>query len=698
MGLINKIREKSGIAVGIIAIGLGLFVVGGDILSPNSTLLGGDQTVVGEIAGREISYQEYVNEIEEYKYNFSANTGRTPSEIDMYTVREQAWLSLIAKYAFQREYDKLGIEVTDEEIIDMVQGNNISPELMQMATNPETGEFDKSFITGYLQNLSSLPADAQVAWYQFERNLGPGRFRVKYDKLITDTYFVTSAEARREHVLQNTVADVKYLYIPYYSVSDSAVSLTDAELTTYMKNNPERYKTPETRSIDFVTFPLVASAKDSAIYKEEIIALGDELATATNDSTFARINSEGSLSYETYTEAQLPLTLQGVELQEGEVYGPYISNGFYEIHKISEIQTDGTRSARASHILFRTDNKQDTDVKRSEAEGVLAQLKAGADFSILAREYSDDTSGAQGGDLGWFSDGGMIAPFNEAVFAQSNTGLIPRLIESEFGFHIIDVTETPTSLNYKIASIQLSIEPTDETRDNAFRDAGRFSAGVGNYDQFKSISAENNLAVYEAFDITNSDRSINILNNAREIVRWLFNDAKIGSLSEVFELNDQYVVAIMTGRIEEGLTPLVYARADVEQRVKNEKKTKIIQDRLASLSGTLEEIRDAYGPDARTEINASLTLNGNTLGLFGSAPTAIGRAFGLQAGQRTAPIGETSGVFVVEVNNITNAPEITELGIYGDILRQRYPDRAGFAINEAIREFANIKDYRYKFF
>ncbi len=698
MGLINKIREKSGIAVGIIAIGLGLFVVGGDILSPNSTLLGGDQMVVGEIAGREISYQEYVNEIEEYKYNFSANTGRTPSEIDMYTVREQAWLSLIAKYAFQKEYDKLGIEVTDEEIIDMVQGNNISPELMQMATNPETGEFDKSFITGYLQNLASMPVDAQMAWYNFERNLGPGRLRVKYDKLLTDTYFVTSAEARREHVLQNTIADVKYLYIPYYSVSDSLVSVTDAELTAYMNDNPERYKTPETRSIDFVTFPLVASAKDTAIYREDIIALRDELATTANDSTFARINSEGSLNYGSYTEAQVPQTLVGLELQEGEVYGPFISNGFLEVHKVSEVQTDGTKSAKASHILFRTNNGEDAEAKRSEAEEVLSQLRGGADFATLAREYSDDTSGAQGGDLGWFNDGGMIEPFNDAVFAQSSTGLIPRLIESEFGFHIINVTEAPTSLNYKIASIQISIEPTDETRDNAFRDAGRFTANVGNYDQFKSIAQENNYAVYEAFDITNSDRSINILNNAREIVRWLFNDAKIGSISEVFELDNQYVVAIMTGRTDEGIVPLEYARADVEQRVKNEKKTKIIQDRLASLSGTLEEIRDAYGSDARVEINASLTLNGNTLGLFGSAPTAIGKAFGLEAGERTAPIGESSGVFVIEVNSITNAPEITELGIYGDILRQRYPDRAGFAINEAIREFAEIKDYRYKFF
>ena len=333
-----------------------------------------------------------------------------------------------------------------------------------------------------------------MAWYKFERNLGPGRLRVKYDKLITDTYFVTTAEARRAHILQNTVADVKYLYVPYYSVSDSLVSVTDSELTAYMKANPSRYETPETRSIDFVTFPLVASAKDSAIYREDIIALGDELAATENDSTFARINSEGSLSYGSYTEAQLPLSLVGLELQEGDVYGPFISEGFYEIHKVSEVQTDGTKSARASHILFRTNNGEDATAQRAEAEEVLSQLRGGADFATLAREYSDDTSGSQGGDLGWFNDGGMIAPFNDAVFAQTSTGLIPRIIESEFGFHIINVTEAPTSLNYKIASIQISIEATDETRDNAFRDAGRFSASVGNYDQFKATACECGLA------------------------------------------------------------------------------------------------------------------------------------------------------------------------------------------------------------
>jgi peptidyl-prolyl cis-trans isomerase D len=188
-----------------------------------------------------------------------------------------------------------------------------------------------------------------------------------------------------------------------------------------MKNNEERYKTPETRSIDFVTFPLVASAKDTAIYREDIIALRDELASTTNDSTFARINSEGPLNFGSYTEAQLPLTLVGLDLQEGEVYGPFISGGFLAVHKVSQIQTDGTKSAKASHILFRTNNGEDAAAKRSEAEEVLSQLRGGADFATLAREYSDDTSGAQGGDLGWFSDGGMIAPFNDAVFAQSST-------------------------------------------------------------------------------------------------------------------------------------------------------------------------------------------------------------------------------------------------------------------------------------
>jgi peptidyl-prolyl cis-trans isomerase D len=699
MGLINKIREKSGIAVGIVAVGLGLFVVGGDILSPNSTLLGQNKQIVGEISGTEITYQEYIQAIEEYKYNFTAGSGRNPSENEMYTIREQAWLSLIAKHAFAKEFEKLGIEVTDEEIVDMVQGKNITPELRDLATNPQTGEFDRQFILQYLQNIASLPPDAQIAWAQFEKNLGPGRLRVKYDNLLEKSHFVTTAQARKEHILQNTFAEVVYLYIPFTSVNDSLVTVTEKEMRDYMKANAELYETPELRSMDFVTFSLLPTKEDTAAYRAEIENLKAQLAVAENDSTFARINSEGPDSFGLYPVSEIPSNLRDIDLVEGEVYGPFISpSGFFEVHKLSEISQDQRKYARASHILFRA---MDDAAKRealTQAQDVLNQLRQGADFATFAREYSDDSSGDNGGDLGWFGEDDMVTPFNDAVFAANSTGLIPRIIETEYGYHIINVTETPTNELYKIATIQIAIVASDASRNEAYRQAGRFISRASSYDAFKSAADELGLDIYEAFDVRSSDRSVNILSRAREVVRWLYNDAKVGSVSDVFEMDDQYVVAVMTGRTEAGMVPLEIVRGDVETRVRNQKKFEIIKQRLSQLSGNLEEMREAYGPEARVERNNSLTFSSNSLGLFGPAPEVIGAAFALEEGQRTQPFAEQTGVFMIEVLAMNRAPEISELSTYVDIVQRRTQGRDAFAINEVIRDFANIKDYRYKFF
>ena len=160
MALISKIREKTGLAVGIIAFGLILFLVGGDILGPNSVILGKNKAEVGEIAGQKISHQEYIQQIEELKYNYSLNFGRNPSENEMIAIRQQAWDYLIVKKAFQKEYDELGLSVTEEELVDMVQGKNIHPDLVQAFTNPETGQFDREQIVIYLQQINQMPPPA----------------------------------------------------------------------------------------------------------------------------------------------------------------------------------------------------------------------------------------------------------------------------------------------------------------------------------------------------------------------------------------------------------------------------------------------------------------------------------------------------------------------------------------------------------
>jgi peptidyl-prolyl cis-trans isomerase D len=143
MALINKIRERSGLAIGLVAIAMGFFIVGTDILGPNSAILGKNKTDVGEIAGETIEREQYQNQIDQLKYNYTVNYGRNPSENEMYSLRQQAWDYLIVKIAFQDQYDELGIEVTEDEQWDMVQGNNVAFEIKQAFSDPATGEFQR---------------------------------------------------------------------------------------------------------------------------------------------------------------------------------------------------------------------------------------------------------------------------------------------------------------------------------------------------------------------------------------------------------------------------------------------------------------------------------------------------------------------------------------------------------------------------
>ncbi|MBT9145888.1 MAG: hypothetical protein DDT42_01765 [candidate division WS2 bacterium] len=145
MAIISKIRERSGLAVSFVAIAMILFIVGGDLLSGNSRLLSmfSDKDKIGKINGEEITYNEYQQEISTLENEFSINQQRSPNEQDMQGIREQAWNQLIMKKAFIPQTEKAGIAVSEEEQIDMVQGENLHPSVKQAFTNPQTGEFDK---------------------------------------------------------------------------------------------------------------------------------------------------------------------------------------------------------------------------------------------------------------------------------------------------------------------------------------------------------------------------------------------------------------------------------------------------------------------------------------------------------------------------------------------------------------------------
>ncbi len=702
MALINTLREKAG-KVLVIAVGLAIvsFILA-DLLGSNSVLFGGQSNEVGEIAGTTITYQDFQQRIEDMKNNYALNTGRNPSEAEMTSIRQQAWELLIVDIAFEEQYKELGLTVSDEEKIDMVQGNNIHPDLVQAFTNPETGEFDKSQIINFLQNYAQLPPQNQYQWAQMEQNIYQARKRLKYDNLFIKTNYVTDAEAKKQFSLENTTVEAKYLYVPFYSVGDSAVSVTDAELNEYIKNHEEEYKVEESRSLKYITIPFIASADDSASYKEELTKLAQEFKSVNNDSSFARLNSDFPQAYRTYSVGQLPEELQVnyASLQEGQVFGPELVNGSYRISKISEIFEDSISSARASHILFKADGT-DPEAKqeaKQKAQETLRELKGGADFAELARTISEDGSSQNGGDLGWFTEGQMVAPFSDAVFGANSAGLLNEIVESQFGFHIIQVTEPATDKSFKIATIEREVISSDATRDEAFRRADYFAGTSDNLDDFMQNAKNDSLTVLDAENISSDARRLGTITNAREVVRWLFTEASKGKVSEVFELDEVYLVAVMSGKVEKGRAPLSMVRDAVTVKVKNEKKAKIIVDKLGTLSGSLEEIAEAYGSEANVYTAPDVKLNSNSLPNVGLAPQAVGKLFGLEAGEKSEPVISENGILVLETISVTEAPEVADYSAYKNRIKQTADNRTSFGISQAIKENADIKDERYKFY
>ncbi|WP_114777629.1 peptidylprolyl isomerase [Botryobacter ruber] len=701
MALINKIREKSGWAIGFIAIGLGIFVVGGDLLGPNSRLLGNDQNVVGEVAGEEITYQEFDAVFQQIKANYENQSGRAATENELAMIREQAWNNLIYKIALQKEYDRLGITVTEEELYDMVQGNNIHPSVKQAFTNPQTGEFDVNFVKQYLQNLDQT--GARPMWTAFEQNLVESRIQSKYTNLFTKSVYITSAEAKDYYKAQNARANIKTLFVPYSAIPDSAVKPTDAQLKDYYERNKESYKVEAGRSIEYVTVPVTASGDDSTYYQNEIATYKDQFATTDNDSAFVNANSDMAYSGDYKTVADLPEQLRNqLPLEEGKVYGPYNENGTLGLYKVVDAKEGTTSVARASHILIRPENDtpEAKAAAKAKANDVLAQIKNGADFAQMAAQYGTDGTASVGGDLGWFPEGRMVPAFEKAVFGASSEGLLPNPVETDYGYHIIKITAPKTKQTYKVAAIHRTFTPSDASRDAAYSIADELSGTSGSLEEFRENAAKNPALVKEeAANIGKNQILVNNLTNARELVRWTYaKDTEIGDVSPVFEINDQFVVAVVTGTREKGYASVENIKEELTAAVRNELKAKQIMEKLKGASGTLDAIATKYGPQASVKTAEAVTLASATIQGVGFEPAAVGRAFGLKQGTRSAPIEGQNGVLMVELVELVQAPEIQDLSEVKKQLATQRASRNESNVYEAIKDKAEVEDNRVKFF
>ncbi len=698
MGIINQLRQRLGIVL-VIFVGISLVAfLAGDFLGQGQLFGGGQNRYVGEIDGEKIDYDRYYQLVEQLRNNYLQQYGTPPNETYMFTIRQQAWDYMVVNVAFKNQYEEIGIAVPEEEQFDMVQGDNIHPLVVQAFTDPNTGQFDRNYVIQLLQQVSQDPqASAQFA--NFERQIFDARIREKFDNLINKSVYVNKLEAERAYVEANKIIEARFLNVPYVTVPDSAISFTEKDIRDYYQEHAGEYETEAQRTIRYIAVTLEPSAADSAAFAKELQSMSEGFRNAENDSLFARLNSEAADFFGRYNRGEIPAQLEDETLEAGEVYGPFINGYNYSYFKVSESYRDTVPSARASHILLRNTGDPVTDDSlRREASSILRRARSGEDFEELAREYSDDSSAPSGGDLGWFTTGVMVDPFNDAVFGRTSPGIVNEVVESQFGYHIINVTEAPTYQSYAIAKITLELYPSDNTRDAAFRSAGKFAASVDNFDDFQQEAEAQGFQVQVAGAISPTAREVRGLAGSREIVRWAYNTKNVGTISEVFELDDAYVVAVLTEIVEKGQTPLEEIRPVIETAVKNELKGEIIVEKLKGLSGAnVDEIAIAYGEEATVSTDPSLSLTKAGIPGIGAAPKAIGAAFSMNEGEVSDPIADQGGVIIVQVDAITEAVALESYDNFKSSRSSQLQSTASTRAAQLIRKKADIKDERYKF-
>jgi peptidyl-prolyl cis-trans isomerase D len=237
--------------------------------------------------------------------------------------------------------------------------------------------------------------------------------------------------------------------------------------------------------------------------------------------------------------------------------------------------------------------------------------------------------------------------------------------------------------------------------DKVFTTADAFANSNGNLASFEvALKKDKNLIMMRAERLTENASAVNNLSNAREIVRWAFDDnTAVGDGSKrVFEQDSQYIVAYVTDKSDKDNVKVNDFRQELTALVRNQLKGEMIAKKLENKKGSLEQIAQAYGAGALVETVQDITVARGMLNTAGPDAIALGRIAGLKIGKRSKVFVGDNGVFIAEKLGGTPAPALADYSPFKNQIQLMNTQRSSFYINEAIKENANIVDKRYKFY
>ena len=705
MAAIERIRRHSGLLIAIIGLALLAFVLQDLFQSQGRNR----EYNVAVIDGEKIPYQDFET-LKDKNMESRRTSNNNLSSAETYNIYNSTLDQMVKDHIMGKEYEAVGINVSPDELYDQFVGENPHQWVIQSFSNPD-GSFNKEMVEYYLQNLNDFAPDARVRWLDFERAVKDNRLETKFNELVKASYHVPAALAEKYYQNKNTKASADVIALRYATIPDSTVVVTDKDNKAFYEENKFRFETDERRDIDYVVFEIKPSQEDRQDALKLVQSMREDFVNTDNVVNFVNANSDRRYDSTWMGRKDVSQQIEKAIFDNGNgkgyVYGPYEDNETFNLVRIVDMQSRPD-SLKASHILISyagAANSQDTITKEqaeAKANELLAQLRSNPKneglFAELAEANSTDPgSKTKGGDLDWFTDGAMVAPFNEYVVNNPVGSL--GIVETIFGYHIIKVTDkTQAQPKVRLAYLTHEITPSTKTYQNTFAEANKFVTESKNYDQFNAAVEREGLTKRTMPRMNAATYQITGIDNPRQIVRWAFDDkTKVGDVSSIFDLDDMFVVAALTNIVPEGYAPMEAVIDQAKYQVINKKKGEMAVEKMKACANDVNRMVNELGAESTSV--SDITIDSRVLSNFGVEADIIGTLLGMKEGEEVGPIAGNSSAFILKNVKLTPAEATTD---YSDILREKTSQFNNKVLNgsvyNALKNLADIKDNRAVFY
>lgn len=707
MAILSEIRKRPFLLMGIIAVALLAFVVNPESIDK---FFGKDPNILGKVNGEQITREEFFDQLTTLQQQAEAQG--TPAV----GLEEQAWNILVQSKLIKQEFEKLGMELTEEMFWNQIQYDPMfanAPNLFDEKGNFKTKELQKE-----IQDLKDSSPENYNAWLKQKKNI---EYRIMARQLLTNTSQGITTNKKEAEVIakyRDLIADIEYVKVDYASfLQKNPIKVTTQDLADYIKKHSVTFKTAPSRNLGIVYFPAKASASDENKIKTEIETLlnvkseamnnNENFRNTTNDSLFIAMNSDMPFNPNYVPAEQLPRSLnaQLPTAQNGQIFGPYKEGDLMIVSKLLNKKEMANSSTLARHILisFKGNQAGENETRTEEQAKKLADsigniVKANpSKFTEFINLSADKGSAANGGSLGWASSSQpQFVPEFQAFVDNSPKGAT-GVVKTTFGYHIINIEDKKTDapkMTYKMAHLVKVLKPSEETENQIDKNSRRFIQQVvgKSFNEFSNIAKKSNYNFLNPKSLKRFEGSIPGVGTSKdaEILSWAFDKKREKGDTEIFSVEGtgDKIVVYLNDMYDDELANPESVRDQIEPIVKNQLAAKKIKEKAKG--STLDAIASQFG---QTKNSAQINMV-NPLLAGSMEPKVAGASFGVAKSKLSNAIEGFSGVYwvVKKSESINKQPGSIEQVI--ESLSMQNAQIYNQSLFRSLYDKANIEDYR----